>query len=386
MNIVRLIDWVCDHWREKDESIWEVRGGRREFSLTGDVLGGDRPGHPPCEQALVPGSLFSVVRGAGHIYRDIYERFWDPARRGFVQHPGAATFDAAALLMPLVRFVSPTDPRWITTLRGIEQELVSDSLVYRYRLGEGFSDGLTGQEGTFSMCSLVLECLSRMGDLPKARFFFEKMLGYANHLGLYGEELGPRAQHLGNFPQAFTHLALISAAYISTGGFLPPATPAEGQATRTKSADVMITGTVVCSNCAAELAGDYCHACGQKRIAEDELYVGHFLRKSADQLAHLDFRTLRSLRALVRPGLLTSEYLAGRRRQYISPLKLYFLCAAIFFLAAPLAGMSLESLTAQDRSGILANVVRQRMQSRGLRVLTSASDSILGSKPSIPWA
>ena len=91
---------------------------------------------------------------------------------------------------------------------------MSDSLVYRYRLGEGFSDGLTGQEGTFSMCSFwYVECLSRMGDLPKARFFFEKMLGYANHLGLYGEELGPRAQHLGNFPQAFTHLALISAAY-----------------------------------------------------------------------------------------------------------------------------------------------------------------------------
>jgi GH15 family glucan-1,4-alpha-glucosidase len=116
--------------------------------------------------------------------------------------------------MPLVRFVSPTDPRWIATLRNIEQELVSDSLVYRYRLGESFSDGLTGQEGTFSMCSFwYVECLSRMGDLPKARFFFEKMLGYANHVGLYGEELGPRAQHLGNFPQAFTHLALISAAY-----------------------------------------------------------------------------------------------------------------------------------------------------------------------------
>ena len=116
--------------------------------------------------------------------------------------------------MPLVRFVSPTDPRWISTLRAIERELVSDSLVYRYRLAGGFSDGLTGEEGTFSMCSFwYVECLSRMGDLHKARFFFEKMLGYANHLGLYGEELGPQAQHLGNFPQAFTHLALISAAF-----------------------------------------------------------------------------------------------------------------------------------------------------------------------------
>jgi GH15 family glucan-1,4-alpha-glucosidase len=116
--------------------------------------------------------------------------------------------------MPLIRFVSPTDPRWLSTLRAIEQELVSDSLVYRYRLGDGYTDGLTGQEGTFSMCSFwYVECLSRTGDLHKARFFFEKMLGYANHLGLYGEELGPQGQHLGNFPQAFTHLALISAAY-----------------------------------------------------------------------------------------------------------------------------------------------------------------------------
>src|SRR5262245_26960731 len=90
--------------------------------------------------------------------------------------------------------------------RAIERELVSDSLVYRYRLAGGFSDGLTGEEGPFSMCSFwYVECLSRMGDLHQARFLFEKMLGYANHLGLYGEELGPQAQHLGNFPQAFTH-------------------------------------------------------------------------------------------------------------------------------------------------------------------------------------
>jgi GH15 family glucan-1,4-alpha-glucosidase len=212
MNVIRLIDWVCDHWREKDESIWEVRGGRREFLYSRVMcwVAVDRAIRLANRRSF-PARWFET---RDTIYRDIYERFWDPARRGFMQHPGAATFDAAALLMPLVRFVSPTDPRWISTLSGIEKELVSDSLVYRYRLGEHFSDGLTGQEGTFSMCSFwYVECLSRMGDLPQARFFFEKMLGYANHLGLYGEELGPRAQHLGNFPQAFTHLALISAAY-----------------------------------------------------------------------------------------------------------------------------------------------------------------------------
>src|SRR6266850_21423 len=125
-NIVRLMDWVCANWRQPDEGIWEVRGGRQEF---------------------------------------LFSRFWDPKRRAFIQHVGATTLDAAALLMPLVRFVSPTYPRWISTLSAIEGELVSDSLVYRYRLAGGFSDGLTGEEGTFSMCSFwYVECLSRMGD------------------------------------------------------------------------------------------------------------------------------------------------------------------------------------------------------------------------------
>jgi GH15 family glucan-1,4-alpha-glucosidase len=215
MNIVRLADWVCTHWRQPDESIWEVRGGRQEFLYSRVMcwVAIDRALRLATKRSF-PAPLSRWYEERDTIYRDIFDRFWDARRQGFVQHPGAATFDASALLMPLVRFVSPTDPRWISTLRGIERELVSDSLVYRYRLGDDFSDGLTGQEGTFSMCSFwYVECLSRMGDVQQARFFFEKMLGYANHLGLYGEELGPRAQHLGNFPQAFTHLALISAAY-----------------------------------------------------------------------------------------------------------------------------------------------------------------------------
>jgi GH15 family glucan-1,4-alpha-glucosidase len=115
--------------------------------------------------------------------------------------------------MPLVRLIGPTDPRWLSTLKAIEEELVDDSLVYRYRIQDESSDGLKGLEGTFNMCSFwYVECLARSGDLQKARFFFEKMLGYANHLGLYGEELGPPGEHLGNFPLAFTYLALISAA------------------------------------------------------------------------------------------------------------------------------------------------------------------------------
>ncbi len=215
VNVSRLIDWVCEHWRERDEGIWEVRGGRQEFLYSRVMcwVAIDRAIRLATKRSFpAPLSRWYEVRDS--IYRDIYERFWNATRPAFVQHAGSNVLDAAALLMPLVRFVSPTDPRWISTLRAIERELVSDSLVYRYRLDERFSDGLSGQEGTFSMCSFwYVECLSRMGDLHKARFFFEKMLGYANHLGLYGEELGPQAQHLGNFPQAFTHLALISAAF-----------------------------------------------------------------------------------------------------------------------------------------------------------------------------
>ena len=214
-NLVRLLDWLSANWRRPDESIWEVRGGRQEFLFSRVMcwVAFDRAIRLATKRSF-PAPLAKWYETRDTIFQDIFTRFWDPARGAFVQHVGATTLDAATLLMPLVRFVSPTDPRWISTLRAIERELVSDSLVYRYRLAGGFSDGLTGEEGTFSMCSFwYVECLSRMGDLHKARFLFEKMLGYANHLGLYGEQLGLQAQHLGNFPQAFTHLALISAAF-----------------------------------------------------------------------------------------------------------------------------------------------------------------------------
>ena len=215
VNVVRLLGWLCDNWRQPDEGIWEVRGGRQEFLYSRVMcwVALDRAIRLAVKRSF-PAPLVRWSETRDTIYQDVFTRFWDPRRRAFMQHVGATTVDAAALLMPLIRFVSPTDPRWLSTLRAIEEDLVSDSLVYRYRLKDGFSDGLTGEEGTFSMCSFwYVECLARMGDLHKARFFFEKMLGYANHLGLYGEELGPQAQHLGNFPQAFTHLALISAAF-----------------------------------------------------------------------------------------------------------------------------------------------------------------------------
>ena len=131
-----------------------------------------------------------------------------------MQFRGAKTVDAASLLLPLVKFISPTDPRWKSTLKAIEKYLVEDSLVYRYLPSKAAPDGLSGGEGTFSMCSFwYVECLARAGDLKQARFIFEKALGYANHLGLYAEQLGPSGEHLGNFPQALSHLALISAAW-----------------------------------------------------------------------------------------------------------------------------------------------------------------------------
>ena len=148
------------------------------------------------------------------IYREVHEDFWDPRLEAFVGVKGTTRLDAACLIMPLVRFISATDPRWLSTLRAVEQRLVEDSLVYRYEIEGPETDGLEGAEGSFSICSFwYIECLSRSGDLQKARFLFEKMLGYANHVGLYAEEIGPAGEHLGNYPQAFTHLALISAAY-----------------------------------------------------------------------------------------------------------------------------------------------------------------------------
>jgi GH15 family glucan-1,4-alpha-glucosidase len=214
-NVLRAIEWLGAHWRQADDSIWETRAGPREFlySRVQCWVALDRALRLARRRSF-PAPIVRWHDLRDEIYRDIFTGFWHPGRGAFVQARGSAAVDASSLLMPLVRFISPTDPRWVSTLRTIERELVSDSLVYRYRLDGNLSDGLTGTEGTFSMCSFwYVECLSRIGDPEQARLYFEKMLGYANHVGLYGEELGYRGEHLGNFPQAFTHLALISAAF-----------------------------------------------------------------------------------------------------------------------------------------------------------------------------
>ena len=148
------------------------------------------------------------------IYEAVMTRGCDAKRGTFVQYFGTDALDAANLIMPLVFFISPTDPRMVETIDLTMAELVSDSLVHRYEIGRGAGDGMTGSEGTFNMCTFwLVEALTRAGRLDEARFIFEKMLTYANHLGLYGEEIGPCGEALGNFPQAFTHMGLISAAF-----------------------------------------------------------------------------------------------------------------------------------------------------------------------------
>jgi GH15 family glucan-1,4-alpha-glucosidase len=214
-NIVTLVEWVCKNWRKPDNGIWEVRGGARPFLYSRAMcwVAIDRAIQLARRRSF-PAPLVRWHKIRDDIYKNIYEKFWNPKLKSFVQFQGAQTMDAASLLLPLVKFISSTDPRWKSTMQAIEKTLVEDSLVYRYRPEKAAFDGMTGREGTFSTCSFwYVECLARAGDLKQARFIFEKALGYANHLGLYAEQLGPCGEHLGNYPQALSHIALISAAW-----------------------------------------------------------------------------------------------------------------------------------------------------------------------------
>ena len=214
-NLRKLLNWVCDHWMEKDEGIWEVRGERQHFVYSKIM----------CWVALDRGLRLASKRSfpADHerwtnvrdqIYEDVMEKAWDQELKSFTQYYGSKTLDASVLIMPLVKFISPTDPRMLSTLDQIMKNLVSDSLVYRYRNDGEYHDGLEGEEGTFSMCTFwLVEALTRAGRLNEARMMFEKMLTFANHLGLYAEQVGLHGEQLGNYPQGFTHLALISAAF-----------------------------------------------------------------------------------------------------------------------------------------------------------------------------
>lgn len=163
-------------------------------------------------QRGLPGDVAAWTTSRDEIYDQIMERGWDPEVGSFVQRYGATTLDASVLLMPMVKFCSPTEPRFLATLDAINADLVVDTLVFRYDV-EDSPDGLDGGEGTFSMCSFWnVEAMTRAGRLEHARIALEKMFSYGNHLGLYAEEIGLTGDQLGNFPQAFTHLSLISSA------------------------------------------------------------------------------------------------------------------------------------------------------------------------------
>jgi GH15 family glucan-1,4-alpha-glucosidase len=214
IEVTRNLEWLIDHWDQPDEGIWETRGGRRDYTYSRLMswVAVERAIRMARRRGL-PADLPRWTAARDSIYRQIMERGWNRDRRAFVQHYDTDRLDASLLLMPLCKFVAPTDPRWTSTLDAIGSDLVRDSLVYRYDL-DASPDGVAGEEATFSLCSFWwVEALARANRLDEARLAFEKMLTYANHVGLYSEEIGPTGDQLGNFPQAFTHLALISAAY-----------------------------------------------------------------------------------------------------------------------------------------------------------------------------
>ena len=213
-NVQRILEWLGRNWRRPDEGIWEVRGGAKEFMHSRLMcwVAFDRALRLAQKRSL-SGPLEIWQRTRDEIRNDVFTNFWDEELQAFVQAKGTKDLDASALLMPMMRFISPVDPMWLSTMRALERTLIEDTLVRRYEAQRTHVDGLPGEEGHFTACSFwYVECLARAGELEKAQLLFEKLLGYANHLGLYSEELGSNGQHLGNFPQAFTHLALISAA------------------------------------------------------------------------------------------------------------------------------------------------------------------------------
>ncbi len=213
MRLSGMMDWLCDHWDEPEEGIWETRGGRQNFTY-GRLMSWvafDRVIRLSTEHGL-PADLPRLAATRDAIYRQIMEKGWNAKREAFVQHYATDVLDASLLMMPLVGFIAPQDPRWLSTLRAMDSELVSDSLVYRYD-PTASPDGLRGVEGTFSIATYwYVDALARSGRLEDARFVFEKMTTYGNHLGLYSEQIGVTGEQQGNFPQAFTHLALINAA------------------------------------------------------------------------------------------------------------------------------------------------------------------------------
>jgi len=211
--LASVIDWLCDNWDQPDEGIWETRGGRKDFTY-GRVqswVALDRAIRLADDRGR-PADINRWRKARDAVYEQVMARGWNPKRNAFTQHYDTDVLDSSLLMMPLMGFISPFDPMWLQTLEAMDNELVSDSLVYRYNPSAS-PDGLRGHEGTFSLCTFwYVDALARSGRLHDAELVFEKMHTYANHLGLYSEEIGMTGEQLGNFPQAFSHLALINAA------------------------------------------------------------------------------------------------------------------------------------------------------------------------------
>jgi GH15 family glucan-1,4-alpha-glucosidase len=208
-----VLNWLADNWDQPEEGIWETRGGRQSFTY----------GRVMCWVAFDRGIRMAVEHGRpaplerwtaerDRIYEQVMDRGFHASREAFVQHYDTDVLDSSLLRMPTVGFIAGTDPRWLSTLVAMDGELVTDSLVYRYDPAAS-PDGLQGSEGTFSLCSFAyVDALTRAGRVQDARQAFEKMLTYGNHVGLYSEEIALTGEQIGNFPQAFTHLAMIDAA------------------------------------------------------------------------------------------------------------------------------------------------------------------------------
>ncbi|MGB7087361.1 MAG: glycoside hydrolase family 15 protein [Phormidesmis sp.] len=223
-----LTNWVCDNWQRPDQGVWESRGGDKNhvYSRLMCWVAVDRALRI-AEHRSFPAERAEWIAVRDEIYEEILEKGWDDERQAFVQAYGEKDLDAGCLIMPLVFFMAPSDPKMLKTIETVRRSpseggLTANSLVYRYNPlndeGES-SDGLDGEEGTFNLCTFwLVEALTRAGSadpkaLNDARRIFEEMLTYANHVGLYAEETGTSGEALGNFPQAFTHISLISAAW-----------------------------------------------------------------------------------------------------------------------------------------------------------------------------
>jgi GH15 family glucan-1,4-alpha-glucosidase len=210
-HVRSIIGYVIERWHQPDAGIWEIRSEPRHFlhSRVMCWVALDRAVRLANKRSL-PAPLIDWMECRDAIREDIWANFRHPEHGYFVQDRGGTELDAALLMMPLVRFVSSTDPVWLQTLDAIGKQLSHDGLVRRYRT----RDGLEGEEGAFTPCTFwYAECLARAGRVDEARLTLAKGMRYANSLGLFAEETDAKGLLLGNFPQALTHLAFISAAF-----------------------------------------------------------------------------------------------------------------------------------------------------------------------------